>query len=98
MIRGDRDRGIPIDNLSWYTSNIFNAGMDFMIGNGKLGGSIDYFYRKRDGLRGTRNDVFLPHELGYGLREENLNSDAHIGGEIARSEEHTSELQSRGHL
>ncbi len=83
MIRGARDRGIPIDNLSWYTSNIFNAGMDFMIGNGKLGGSIDYFYRKRDGLRGTRNDVFLPHELGYGLREENLNSDAHTGGEIA---------------
>src|SRR5690625_6073377 len=34
-------------------------------------------------MRGTRNDVFLPHELGYGLREENLNSDAHIGGEIA---------------
>src|SRR5690625_7503759 len=57
--------------------------MEFMIGNGKLGGSIEYFYRKRDGLRGTRNDVFLPHALGYGLREENLNSDAHIGGEIA---------------
>src|SRR5690625_8053405 len=70
MIRGARDRGIPIDTLSWYTSNIFYVGLDFMIGNGTLGGSIDYFCRKRDDLRGPRNDVSLPPGLWYAFRED----------------------------
>src|SRR5690606_16918722 len=32
---------------------------------------------------GVKNDIFLPLELGYGLTDENLNTDAHSGAELA---------------
>src|SRR5690606_20220501 len=48
-------------------------------------GSLDYFYRKREGLRGRKYDVLVPSELGYALPDENVNSDAQIGGEAALS-------------
>ncbi|MBD8487274.1 TonB-dependent receptor [Echinicola sp. CAU 1574] len=77
-IQGSANRGQPIDNLSWYTSKMFDAGVDFSFAAGKITGSADYFRRKRDGLRDIRDDVFLPLELGYGLTDENLSSDANV--------------------
>ena len=85
MIIGARDRGEPITNISWYTSKITDIGADFSLLDTKLSGSIDYFYRKREGLRGRKYDVLVPSELGYALPDENVNSDAVTGGELLLS-------------
>lgn len=82
-IQGSANTGQPIDNLSWFISTITDIGLDFSFGSGKITGAVDYFHRKRTGLRGIRNDIFLPVELGYGLTDENLNSDSNSGAEIA---------------
>jgi TonB-linked SusC/RagA family outer membrane protein len=81
LVRGARDRGIPITNISWFTSTILDVGMDYSFLNGKVSGSLDYFNRKREGLRGRRWDVLTPMEIGYDLPDENINTDYVIGGE-----------------
>lgn len=78
---GVRPRGLPVTNLSWVTSTTKNIGIDFSILEGKLSGQFDIFERKRSGLPAPRYDVLLPSEVGYGLPQENLNSDAHRGVE-----------------
>ena len=80
---GSSDRGVPITNISWLRSKITDIGADFNFLNGKLGGSFDYFYRKRTGLRGRKLDVLIPSEIGYALPDENINSDAQYGAEGA---------------
>ncbi len=83
IITGARDRGVPITSISWYTSRITDIGADWSVYNGKLSGAVDYFYRKRDGLRGRKYDILVPNELGYSLPDENVNSDATMGGEAS---------------
>lgn len=83
IITGARDRGVPITSISWYTSRITDIGADWSLFNGKLGGTVDYFYRKRDGLRGRKYDILVPNELGYTLPDENVSSDATMGGEMS---------------
>ncbi|MCG8306693.1 MAG: SusC/RagA family TonB-linked outer membrane protein [Cytophagales bacterium] len=78
---GSRDRGKPVDNISWYTSTITDIGLDFSLFNSNLSGSLDYFNRTRTGLRAFKYDVVVPEELGYTLPEENLNSDSQSGFE-----------------
>ncbi|HKO82035.1 MAG TPA: TonB-dependent receptor [Chitinophagaceae bacterium] len=78
-----RDKGIPITNISWLKSKITDIGLDFSFFRGKLTGSIDYFYRKRTGLLGSKNNVIVPIEIGYALPPENINSDAQYGEEIS---------------
>lgn len=85
VIKGARDRGVPISNISWFTSKITDVGLDFLFLNGKLSSTLDYFYRKRSGLKGNKSDVLVPSELGYSLPQENVNSDAQMGGEFALS-------------
>ncbi|HUH18233.1 TonB-dependent receptor [Albibacterium sp.] len=80
---GTRDKGNPITNISWFKSKITDIGVDFSLFNNKLTGSADYFYRLRTGLRGRKYDIVVPSELGYSLPDENVNSDAHQGGEAA---------------
>ncbi|MEO5891873.1 MAG: TonB-dependent receptor [Ferruginibacter sp.] len=75
------DRGAPTTNISWLKSKITDVGIDFGMLNGKINGTFDYFYRKRSGLRDVKTDVLIPSELGYGLPNENLNSDAQSGVE-----------------
>jgi len=82
-IQGSSNTGQPIDNLSWYVATIADVGLDFSFGSGRITGAVDYFHRKRTGLKGVRNDIFLPLELGYGLTDENLNTDSNSGAEIA---------------
>jgi len=78
-----RDKGIPLNRISWLKSRTFDVGADFSMFNNKLTGTIDYFYRKRTGLLGGRNDIIVPVELGYRLPDENVNSDAQYGQEIS---------------
>ena len=80
-----QDKGQPINNISWFKSKITDIGADFYMFNSKLSGSFDYFYRKRTGLRGRKYDILIPNELGYGLPDENVNSDAQYGIEGALS-------------
>ncbi|WKN30936.1 TonB-dependent receptor [Porifericola rhodea] len=82
-IIGTRDKGQPITNITWFKSKILDVGADFSLFNGKLSGSIDYFNRKRTGLRGRKSDIVVPQELGYSLPDENVNSDKQFGGEIS---------------
>jgi TonB-linked SusC/RagA family outer membrane protein len=78
-----RDKGIAYSNISWLTSKITDIGLDFGLFGGKLGGTLDYFYRKRSGLLGDKNDVVVPIEIGYSLPQENINSDAQYGAEMS---------------
>lgn len=78
-----RDKGIPTTNITWLKSRITDVGLDFTLFKGKLTGSFDYFYRKRTGVLGSKNDVLIPVELGYVLPQENINSDAQYGGEFS---------------
>ncbi|MDB5127797.1 TonB-dependent receptor [Mucilaginibacter sp.] len=80
-----RDKGIPVTRISWLRSKITNVGLDFTLFNNKLTGTVEYFYRKRTGLLGTRNDVIVPIEIGYSLPQENASSDAQYGEEISLS-------------
>jgi TonB-linked SusC/RagA family outer membrane protein len=80
-----RDKGIPVTRISWLRSKITNVGLDFTLFNNKLTGTVEYFYRKRTGLLGTRNDVIVPIEIGYSLPQENASSDAQYGQEISLS-------------
>tara|TARA_R110002050_G_scaffold286121_2_gene436360 strand:- start:147481 stop:150612 length:3132 start_codon:yes stop_codon:yes gene_type:complete len=82
-IIASRDKGQIVDNLTWFKSKITDIGMDFYLFDGKISGSYDYFYRERTGLRGRKYDILIPNELGYGLPEENVNSDAISGIEGA---------------
>jgi TonB-linked SusC/RagA family outer membrane protein len=83
VVKGSRDRGVPITSISWYTSKIADIGADYSLMNGKLSGSVDYFYRKREGLRGRKYDILVPNEVGYSLPDENVNSDATMGAETS---------------
>ena len=81
IVTTSRDKGVPITSVSWLKSRLLDLGLDFSFLNGKLTGTFDYFYRKRTGLPGTKSDVVLPLEIGYGLAPENINSDAQYGEE-----------------
>ncbi len=80
-----RDKGIPVTRITWLKSKITDIGADFSLFNSKVNGTIDYFYRKRTGLLGSRNDIIVPTEIGYSLPLENANSDAQQGEEISLS-------------
>ncbi|MEO6916630.1 MAG: TonB-dependent receptor, partial [Chitinophagaceae bacterium] len=78
-----RDKGVPTTNITWLTSKITDIGIDFSMLRGKLTGTLDYFYRKRSGLLGSKYDVITPVELGYSLPLQNINSDAQYGEEMS---------------
>jgi TonB-linked SusC/RagA family outer membrane protein len=82
-IKGIQFRGMPVTNLSWINSSIFNIGIDFGFLSDKLTGSAEYFYRKRSGIPAVRNDVLIPAEVNLILPPENLNSDATLGTEFS---------------
>lgn len=79
FVNGVRPRGLPVRNLSWVTNKTTNIGLDISLLDYKLTGSFDIFERRRSGLPAARYDVKLPSEVGYGLPNENLESDAHRG-------------------
>jgi TonB-linked SusC/RagA family outer membrane protein len=43
-------RSLSNPDLTWETSKNFDAGVDFSLFGGRLGGSVEYFKRKTDGL------------------------------------------------
>lgn len=81
FVNGIQPRGLPIRNLSWVRNRSSNVGFDISLLDYKLTGSFDLFERRRTGLPAGRYDVKIPLEVGYGLPNENLESDAHRGVE-----------------
>jgi TonB-linked SusC/RagA family outer membrane protein len=73
--------GMSNEEFTWYTSEIYNAGVDASYRNGLLEASLDVFYRKRDGLLAYRS-VSLPNTFGASMPQENLNSDNYRGFEL----------------
>jgi len=75
---------IPNLNLTWYTSDTYNAGIDWNFWKQKFGGTAEVFMRRRDGLLATSNAV-IPSTVGATLPQENLESDMTYGYEIQLS-------------
>ncbi|MGQ8335856.1 TonB-dependent receptor [Sunxiuqinia sp. A32] len=75
------NKGIPNELITWYTSNTFDVGVDFVGWNGLLGVTVDYFSRNREGLLATR-DGGIPTVVGASLPDENLNSDRTYGYDL----------------
>jgi TonB-linked SusC/RagA family outer membrane protein len=67
------DKGLPNPLLTWETINTSNLGLDLSLWQRKLYGEFDVFYRKRDGIMGTRSES-LPSTFGATLPPENINS------------------------
>lgn len=65
--------GLANPILTWETMKIYNGSIDLSFFNRKLYGTVDAFYRVRDGIPGSRS-VSLPSSFGAELPLENLNS------------------------
>lgn len=69
------------ENLTWETTTTYNAGIDFGFWNGRLSGSVDYYYRKTTDLLNT---VYV--SAGSNFRNQvasNIGSLKNTGVEIA---------------
>ncbi len=64
--------GLANPLLTWEKMTIYNVGMDFSLAKSQLYGEMDFFYRNRDGIPGTKV-VSLPSTFGATLPTENLN-------------------------
>ena len=65
--------GLANPILTWEQMTIYNGGLDFSFLNRKMYGTVEGFYRMREGIPGTRA-ASLPSTFGAGLPPENLNS------------------------
>lgn len=79
---------LPNPNITWFTVNTLNVGLDLDMWNGLLGVTAEVFKRHRDGLLATEL-LSLPSSLGANLPQENLNSDQTSGLELAVSHKNT---------
>jgi TonB-linked SusC/RagA family outer membrane protein len=68
-------------NITWYTVNTLNIGLDVDLWKSKLGFTFDYFDRKRDGLLANRLRS-LPGTFGSQMPQENVESDRTSGVEL----------------
>ena len=75
---------IPNLNLTWYTAETYNAGVDWNLWRGKFGGTVEFFMRNRDGLLATSTAV-IPSTVGASLPQENIESDRTFGWEVQMS-------------
>lgn len=90
VIKSLDSKGLPNIAYTWFTSEIYNAGVDVSLWNRLLEGSLDVFYRKREGLLAYRY-ASLPNTFGSSLPQENLNSDDYRGFEITLG--HTNQIR-----
>lgn len=81
FVTGVKPKGLPITNLSWVKNTNSNIGFDLALFDNKLTLTSDIFRVKRTGVPAARYDVLLPSEVGYGLPNENLNSNGYYGAE-----------------
>jgi TonB-linked SusC/RagA family outer membrane protein len=72
-IPGIYSTGLANPFLTWEKISISNLGVDFSFFKQKIYGTVEGFYRLRDGIPGTRV-TSLPSTFGAALPPENLNS------------------------
>lgn len=82
FITGVSATAIPNPNLTWYTADTYNLGLDFDLWNGKLSGTFELFKRNRDGLL-ARSAAVIPGTVGAEMPLENIESDQTFGWEIS---------------
>ena len=82
LMAGVAATSIPNPDLTWYTAETYNLGLDFDLWNQKLSGTFEVFKRKRSGLLDTSSTI-IPGTVGASLPKENLNSDQTFGWEIS---------------
>lgn len=83
-VYGANPQPLPNEDITWLTLKTFNVGIDFSAWNGKLGFSLDYFRRVREGIMATSNTE-LPTVVGASAPMRNANSDMHYGLELELS-------------
>jgi TonB-linked SusC/RagA family outer membrane protein len=73
ILTGIYSTRLASDAFSWEKMTIYNAGVDFSFFKRKIYGTIEGFYRLREGILGSRNRS-VPSSFGANLPTENLNS------------------------
>ena len=73
-----RTKGNP--DISWETNLNFNTGVDFELFSGRLGGSVEYFYRKTTDMLFFFN---VPLSLGYSGYYDNIGDMRNSGVEVS---------------
>ena len=63
LMAGVAATAIPNPDLTWYTAETYNLGLDFDLWNQKLSGTFEVFKRKRSGLLATSSTV-VPGTVG----------------------------------
>ena len=81
LVSGLGFKGMPNENITWFTVTSKNIGMDLDVKNGLLNVQFDLFQRYRSGLLATRL-LSMPSEVGVNLPQENLNEDMRRGVEL----------------
>ena len=76
--------GVVTDDLTWVTSKISNVGLDFELWEGKLGGTLEVFERRNEGLLATLIQS-VPNTFGASFPQENINSNLNNGFEVMLS-------------
>lgn len=74
-------RALANPNITWFTVDTWNVGVDVDLWSGLLGVSFDAFMRNRDGLMADRLST-IPGTFGATMPKENLESDRSKGLEL----------------
>ena len=74
-------RSAPNMDITWYTAEMINLGIDIDLLNDMIGFSFDVFQRNRDGLL-DRPSVVVPGTFGSAISQANLNADQTKGLEV----------------
>ena len=83
-VTGAGTTGVANENLTWYTSDMVDLGVDLGLWQEMFRMTFDWFRRDRNGLLATRA-VSVPGVFGASFAQENLNSDMVQGFELSLS-------------
>ncbi|HKK61539.1 MAG TPA: SusC/RagA family TonB-linked outer membrane protein, partial [Bacteroidales bacterium] len=81
VYRRIQSTGLPNPNITWLEMTNYNAGLDAMFWNGKLGVEFDYFFRVTENIFGQPLDSY-PTTFGAELPQLNINSTDSRGFEL----------------
>jgi TonB-linked SusC/RagA family outer membrane protein len=82
VVTGLWPSSLPNAVLTWEEMKIYNVGLDFSLLKRAVYGTVEGFYRKREGIPGTRINS-LPSTFGGSLPTENINSLNNRGFELS---------------
>lgn len=88
FVNAVQSKGLPNPAITWYTSDMYDIGVDLEAWDGLFGFTFDYFVRERDGLLATRG-LSLPDVVGTSLPQENLNGDRTSGFDLEVSHQNS---------